>query len=246
VIKIRYADLPSGLHIQAVVRGKDTIIYLLPGLTVEQRRAALRRVRSSARLGQGPPLSTSGLARALVADRIMTTVRNVASALRVHPAMSVPLIVILLSAAVAYFLLSSVSIKIHSPQAGAPATLLGPPIAAAATPSDGGRQRDPDGPGGLVPGRPPPGQPGPPAPKQPGGGHPSPSPLPSPGPLPTGPVPPGQGLPPGPPPSPDPSPAPWPSGSTSPSTPSSPSPSPTRSGGGLCVDVGLLGVCVTL
>jgi hypothetical protein len=39
VIKIRYADLPGGLHIRAVARGKDTIIYLLPGLTAYQRQA---------------------------------------------------------------------------------------------------------------------------------------------------------------------------------------------------------------
>lgn len=238
MIKIRYADLPSGLHVRTEARGKDTIIYLLPGLTVEQRRAALRRVRSSARVGQGPPLSRAGLARAVVADRMMTTVRNMAGALRVHPAMFVPLIVILLSAAVAYFVLSSVSIKIHSPQVGA-ATLLGPPIAAAAAPSHGGGSRDPDPPGGLVPGRPSPGQSVTPTPTQPGGGHPSPSPFPSPDPVPTGP-----GQQPSPLPSPDPSPAPSPS--TSAPSPSSPSPSPTKSGGGLCVDLGPLGVCVTL
>ena len=43
MIKIRYADLPAGLHIRAVARGKDTVIYLLPGLTAAQRQAALRR-----------------------------------------------------------------------------------------------------------------------------------------------------------------------------------------------------------
>jgi hypothetical protein len=244
VIKIRYADLPGGLHVRTEARGKDTMIYLLPGLTVEQRRAALRRVRSSARVGQGPPLSTAGLARAVAADRIMTTVRNMAGALRVHPAMFVPLIVILLSAAVAYFVLSSVSIKIHSPQAGAPATLLGPPIAAAAAPSHSGGSRDPDPPGGLMPGRPSPGQSGTPTPTQPGGGHPSPSPFPSPDPVPTGP-----GQQPGPLPSPDPSPvpSPAPSPSTTPVSPSAPSPSPTKSGGsGLCVDLGPLGVCLSV
>ena len=53
MIKIRYADLPAGLHIRAVARGKDTIIFLLPGLTPPQRQAALRRARSSARMGHG-------------------------------------------------------------------------------------------------------------------------------------------------------------------------------------------------
>ncbi len=151
MIKIGYADLPGGLHVRAVTRGKDTVIYLLPGLTVEQRRAALRRVRSSARMGQGPPLTAVGLARAVIADRIMTTVRNVAGATRVHPGMFVPLIVILLSAAVACFVLSSVSIKIHSPQAGAPETLIGPAIATAAGPPHGSRSRDPGLPGGPAP-----------------------------------------------------------------------------------------------
>jgi hypothetical protein len=37
VIKIRYADLPGGLHVRAETRGKDTIVCLLPGLTLEQR-----------------------------------------------------------------------------------------------------------------------------------------------------------------------------------------------------------------
>jgi hypothetical protein len=242
VIKIRYADLPGGLHVRAEARGRDTIIYLLPGLTVEQRQAALRRVRSSARMGQGPPLSAAGLARALVADRIMITVRNMAGALRVHPAMFVPLIVILLSAAVAYFVLSSVSIKIRAPHAGAPATPLGPPIAAAAAPSRGGVHRDPDQPGGLMPAGPSPGHSGTPIPTQPSGGDPAPNPSPTPGPVPTVP-----GQPPGPSPAPDPGPAPTPSPSTSPTPLPSPSPSPTKSGGGgLCVDVGLLGVCLSV
>src|SRR3981081_199858 len=57
VIKIRYADLPGGLHVRAVAHGKDTIVYPVPGLTVATGQAALRGVRSSARMGHGPPLS---------------------------------------------------------------------------------------------------------------------------------------------------------------------------------------------
>ena len=64
MIKIRYADLPGGLHVRVEARGKDTIIYLLPGLTVAQRRAALRRARSSARMGHGPRLPAPGVAGA--------------------------------------------------------------------------------------------------------------------------------------------------------------------------------------
>lgn len=120
MIKIRYADLPGGLHVRAVARGRDTVIYLVPGLTVDQRRAALRRARSSARMGHGPPLSATGVTCAMVADRIRTTVGNAAAAMRVHPAMFVPITVVILSATVAYFLLMSVTIKVRPPQAGGP------------------------------------------------------------------------------------------------------------------------------
>jgi hypothetical protein len=115
MVKIRYANLPGGLHVRAVTHGRHTVIYLLPGLTLEQRRAALRRVRSSARMGQRPPIPAAGLTRAVIADRVLTTVRNLVGAVRLHPAMFAPLVVILLSAAVAFFVLSSVSIKIRSP-----------------------------------------------------------------------------------------------------------------------------------
>ena len=175
MIKIWYGDLPGGLHVRAVARGKDTIIYLLPGLTVAERRAALRRVRSSARMGHGPALSAVGLALAVMANRIRITVRNVASAMRMHPGMFVPLLVILLSAPVAYFVLTSVSIKVHSPQASGPQTALAPPIAAAAGPSHDRGPRSPGQPGALVLGRPSPGRSGAPTPRQSGRGHHSPS-----------------------------------------------------------------------
>ena len=242
MIKIRYADLPGGLHVRAVAHGKDTIVYLVPGLTVAQRQAALRRVRSSARMGHGPPLSAAGLAYALVADRMRTTVRNAAAAMRVHPAMFVPLIVILLAAAIAYFALTSVSIRVNSPPAGTPQMALGAPAAVAVGPSRGSEPRypgQPGEPGGLVPGEPPPGRAGAPTPKKPGGEDPSPGPSPSPSPSPTRSPGPGR---PGQPPFPAPSPAPS----------SVPLPSPTGSGsgsgsgGGLCVNVGPLGVCLKL
>jgi hypothetical protein len=140
VIKIRYADLPGGLHIRAVARGKDTIIYLLPGLTAEQRQAALRRARSSGRMGQGPRLSAAGVAGAVMVDRIRTTIRNGAAAMRGHPAIFVPPILIIVTAAVAYLLLVSVSIKIRDPQAGQPAN----PIPAVVAPPPGSRAQYPD------------------------------------------------------------------------------------------------------
>jgi hypothetical protein len=179
VIKIRYADLPAGLHIRAVARGKDTIIYLLPGLTAAQRQAALRRARSSARMGQGPRLPVPGVLGAVVMDRIRTTVRNGAAAMRGHPAILVPPLVIVMSAAVAYILLVSVDIRMHDPQANGPGP--GTPIAAAVAPP-GGNADDP----GAQPGstsRNTSGQSQRPTHKRSGrrhGGSPSPSPTPSP------------------------------------------------------------------
>ncbi len=125
MIKIQYADLPGGLHVRAEARGKDTIIYLLPGLTEPQRRAALHRARSSARIGHGPRLPAAGVVRALAADRVRTTVGNAVAALRVHRAVSVPLIVIVVSAAAAYALLASGTVSEQSPQASGPTTALG-------------------------------------------------------------------------------------------------------------------------
>jgi hypothetical protein len=139
VIKIQYADLPGGLHIRAVARGKDTIIYLLPGLTAEQRQAAMRRARSSGRMGQGPRLPAAAVAGAVAVDRIRATVRNSAAAIRGHPAIFVPPILIIVTAAVAYILLVSVSIRIHEPQASGP----GSPIPAAAAPPPGSRAQYP-------------------------------------------------------------------------------------------------------
>lgn len=121
MVKIRYADLPGGLHVRAVARGKDTIIYLLPGLTVMQRRDALRRLRSSARVGHGPRLPIAGVASAMMADGIRSTVRNTAAAVRANPAVFIPQIVIILSAAIVYVLLVSVSGRPGSSPTGAAA-----------------------------------------------------------------------------------------------------------------------------
>lgn len=134
MVKIRYADLPGGLHVRAVARGKDTIIYLLPGLTVMQRRDALRRLRSGARVGHGPRLPAAGVASAMMADGIRSTVRNTAAAVRANPAVFIPQIVIILSAAVVYVLLVSVSGRPHSSPTDA-AALGGSAATAASAPS---------------------------------------------------------------------------------------------------------------
>jgi hypothetical protein len=44
VIKIRYAELPDGLHAQVERCGRQTIIHLAAGLSASQRREALGRL----------------------------------------------------------------------------------------------------------------------------------------------------------------------------------------------------------
>jgi hypothetical protein len=77
VIRIRYRHLSPGLHAMAEVTGRDTVIYLMPGLTAAQRNAALRRLRREARMGRGPALPGAHLAAALAADRARAALRNV-------------------------------------------------------------------------------------------------------------------------------------------------------------------------
>jgi hypothetical protein len=232
VIKIRYADLPAGLHIEAVARGRDTVIYMLPGLTAAQRQAALRRARSSARMGQGPRLPAAGVLGAVIVDRMRTTVRNGVAAMRGHPAILVPPLVIVMSAAVAYILLVSVHIGIHDPQSNGG---TGTPIPAALVPP-GSRADDPGarpGPTSPVTSR----QAPKPAHKRSGGGQgakgasPSPSPTPSPATSTS-----------------DPSPSPSPSAAAAPS-PTAGGVNSTGSGsgspgvGGQCIDPGPPGEC---
>ena len=240
MIKIRYADLPGGLHIRAVARGKDTIIYLLPGLTAEQRQAALRRARSSGRMGQGPRLPAAGVASAVMVDRFRTTVRNGAAAMRGHPAIFVPPILIIVTAAIAYLLLVSVSIRMSQPQSSGP----GDPVPGALAPPPGSRAQYPD---------PQPTHPAgvrliyAPAPRRPGGGgHRRASPSASPTPTRARPTS-----------SPTRSPSPTPSASSSPlvdgtgSTGSGSTGSGSTGSGsqhsldpGVCLDLNLLGVCL--
>ena len=96
-MKIRYAELPVGLHVSAEPRGRDTIIFLQPGLTASQRHAALARVRSSGRMGYGPRVSPVGMALAVSADKIRTTVRNGVAAMRGHPLLLLPPVFLLVS-----------------------------------------------------------------------------------------------------------------------------------------------------
>jgi hypothetical protein len=238
VIKIRYADLPGGLHVRVAASGNDTVIYLLPGLTTVQRRAALRRARSTARMGQGPGLPTAGVAGAMIADGIRTTLRNAAAAMRVHPAIVVPPIVIVGVAAIAYVLLVSVSIRDHAPQAGGPGAGSGHPVPQAMAPPLNPAQRPVTRPASATPAGSRHRSPGPSASRHPA----SASPSPSPGPSVTSP-------------SPESSPSPTPPLEPAPPDSRAPLPSPSAgasvagtsgSSGGLCVEIGSLGACLSM
>jgi hypothetical protein len=238
VIKIRYADLPGGLHVRVAASGKDTIIYLLPGLNSVQRRAALRRARSSARMGHCPGLPSAGVAGAVMADGVRTTLRNVGGAIRIHPGLFFPPIVIISFAAVAYILLVSVTARVGPPQAGGPGS--GNPVPQAVAPPPGNPAAAP-APHPTASARARSGQPRPSSPAR--GHHPAaPSPSGSPRPSATAPGP-----------TSEPSPSPTP---VQPSPSSSPEPGPdpggavvTTSGSGgsqLCLDVGPLGACLSM
>jgi hypothetical protein len=110
LIKIRYTDLPAGLHVRAEASGRSTVIYLLPGLTHAERRAALLRARRSAGLGYGPRLPAAGVAAAVARDRVATTARNGVTAFRGHPLLLLPPLLIVASATLAYVMLSAVSV----------------------------------------------------------------------------------------------------------------------------------------
>jgi hypothetical protein len=236
VVKIRYSDLPSGLHVSVERRGRSTIIYLLPGLTADQRHAALSRVRSSGRVGQGPRFPAISMALAVAEDRLRMTVRNGAAAMRGHPILLLPPLILLVSAAIVFVLMSFVTLTVR------------PPAAAGPDPSEvfhgaglahrHGHASRPAGTTGALG----------PAPGSPTPGQPSPSATPSGSSSPSDPT---SSAPPDPPPSSSPTPTisssgpdPSPTASASPSP--SPSPTPDPSSSGVCLKLGPLGLCVDL
>jgi hypothetical protein len=123
MVKIRYSELPAGLHVVAKACRRGTVVYLLPGLTPAQRRAALVRVRSSARMGQGPPMPTLSMALAVTADRARTTTRNGAAALRRHPMVLLPPLIAVLASAIVFVLMSFVTLTIAPPDNAAAAAV---------------------------------------------------------------------------------------------------------------------------
>jgi hypothetical protein len=226
VIKIRYADLPGGLHARVEVHGRRAVIYLRPGLSRAQRRTALRGVRR----GTDPRLPAARIARAVAMDTAKSTARNGTVAIRRHSAGSLFLTALLASATVCSVFFISVSIRLipAPPETGAlPAVRSSSGDQARDQPrsvADAGNQQ--------VSGPEQPSSPG--ATSAPVSARPSASDLrPGPAQLAASPVPLAT-----------PSPAPDPSPS-----PATASPAPSASAGdpgGLCVDVGPLGACLSV
>ena len=172
MIKIRYRDpneLSPGLHAAAERHGRSTTVYLLPGLSAAQRRAALRRLKISAGRGYDPKLPAPQLAVALAADWIRTMVGRAGAVFRLHPAGSTVPVMVVSAGAIAFLALSAVSIRvIHAAPRGpgqafsgaagpAASVSAGPGPGQAAEPIAGGLG-DPPGQAGSVTGQP--GQPG--------------------------------------------------------------------------------------
>jgi hypothetical protein len=136
MISVRYChwrDLSPGLNATAQCNRCGTVVYLVPGLTRDERRAALRRLRMASRIGAGPELPAAQLALALLADRIKTIAGRAGAIFRLHPAASA-LPLMLVSVGVVVFLsLSAVSVQVLPQQAAAgPSPLLAPGPAAPA------------------------------------------------------------------------------------------------------------------
>src|SRR6266705_4877228 len=136
MIRIRYRDsneLSPGLHAEAERRCRGTTVYLLSGLTAQQRRSALRRLRLSARMGRCPRLPAGQLALALLADRIRTGVGRAGAVFRLHPAGSTVPVMVLSGGAIAFLLFSTVSIRVlPTPRAATQSSGVGTsPVASA-------------------------------------------------------------------------------------------------------------------
>jgi hypothetical protein len=229
MVKIRYSELSAGLHVSAESNGRHTVIYLQPGLTPAQRRAALIRVRSGARMGHGPRLSAAGMVLAVGADRLRTTVRNGAAAMRGHPLLLLPPLIVLVSGAIVFVLMSFVTLTV--PQRGH--FVAAPPAFAPRSATHHGGPAGKTGPAAI---------PGaldrdPPAPGTGGKAGPGPTRTTTSAPPPAGshsPVPVLSGSPPTGSPSPTPAPSP------------DPAPTPSASASGTCLQIGPLGLCLNL
>jgi hypothetical protein len=156
MIKIRYVDpnkISPGLHAAVECHGRNTTVYLRCGLRPQERRAAFRRLRMSARMGNCPALPAPQLALAWLADRIRTGLGHAGAVFRSHPAGSTVPLMVVSAGAIAFLLLSTVSIRdLHGP--GTPGQLAGAapvPVAPASVAPVPGPLLE-RLPGGLIPG----------------------------------------------------------------------------------------------
>jgi len=120
MIKIRYVDpnkISPGLHAAVECHGRSTTVYLLCGLRPQQRRAAFRRLQLSARMGYCPALPAPQLALARFKDRIRTGLGQAGAVFRSHPAGTTVPLVVVSAGAIAFLLLSTVSVRdLHGPR----------------------------------------------------------------------------------------------------------------------------------
>jgi hypothetical protein len=156
MIKIRYVDpnkISPGLHAAVECHGRTTTVYLLCGLRPQQRRAAFRRLRMSARTGYCPALPALQLAFARLADRIRTGLGQAGAVFRSHPAASSVPVALVSAGAVAFLLLPAISGRgWHGPPPRPVAAVAPAGRALAAGASAGGASAGvPPLPGGLIP-----------------------------------------------------------------------------------------------
>ena len=119
------SEFSPGLHAAAERHGRTTTIYLLSGLTAPERGSALRRLRLSARMGHGP-LPAVQLVFALLDDRIRTAVGRTGAVFRLHPAGSTVPVMVLSAGVIAFLLLSTVSIRVlPAPRTGPRSSVSG-------------------------------------------------------------------------------------------------------------------------
>ena len=115
MIKIRYRnayEFSPGLHATAERQGRTVTVVLMPGLTAEERDAALGRLRQSGRIGHGPRLPAVPLAFALFADRIRMAIAQGRAVFRMHPAGTTGPVMLISAGAIAFLVLAGLSIRI--------------------------------------------------------------------------------------------------------------------------------------
>jgi hypothetical protein len=147
MISVRYChshELSPGLNASVECSRRGTVVYLVPGLTRDERHSALRRLRMASRVGAGPELPAAQLALALLADRIRTAAWRAGAIFRLHPAGSALPVLLLSVGVIAFLALSAVSIQVLPEQAvPGPSPVRGPGPAATAGGTGGIQERRP-------------------------------------------------------------------------------------------------------